>query len=152
MLEALALAGRIDEALDIVAGYWGGMIDLGATTFWEDLTYEDLAKASRIDEFTPDGSYDIHADGGAHCYVGLRHSFCHGWASGPTSFLANNVLGIRPVEPGCAVVEIKPQLGRLTRIEGTFPTPHGVLKVRHTKNADGSIDTVIDAPKGVKIK
>lgn len=35
-------------------------------------------------------------DGGAWCYVGLRHSFCHGWASGPTAWLSRHVLGIEP--------------------------------------------------------
>ena len=75
MLEALASAGKYDDALQIISNYWGGMLDLGATSFWEDLNYSDLAKAGRIDELVPEGVYDIHKDSGAYCYEGLRHSF-----------------------------------------------------------------------------
>ena len=47
------------------------MLDLGATTFWEDLNYSDLKKAGRIDEIVPSGKYDIHSMGGGFCYKGL---------------------------------------------------------------------------------
>lgn len=33
MLEAMAKAGKYTEAMDIISAYWGGMLDLGATTF-----------------------------------------------------------------------------------------------------------------------
>ncbi|MBK5719606.1 alpha-L-rhamnosidase [Dysgonomonas sp. Marseille-P4677] len=151
MLESLAKAGKYDKAMEIISDYWGGMLDLGATTFWEDLTFSDLEKASRIDEFVPVGKYDIHADGGAYCYKGLRHSFCHGWASGPTPWLSRYVLGIYPLEPGFKKVEIKPHLGNLKWVEGTFPTPHGMIKVKHEKLADGTIKTDVDAPEGMQI-
>ena len=97
----------------------------------------------------PEGKFDIHADGGAWCYVGLRHSFCHGWASGPTAWLSEHVLGIVPVEPGFKTVRIDPHLGDLEWAEGTFPTPYGLIKVRHQKNADGSVSSDIKLPKGV---
>ncbi|WP_080905464.1 alpha-L-rhamnosidase C-terminal domain-containing protein [Parabacteroides sp. Marseille-P3160] len=151
MLESLAQAGNYEDAMQIISDYWGGMLDLGATTFWEDLTYSDLKKAARIDEIVPPGKYDIHADGGAYCYVGLRHSFCHGWASGPTSWLSRYVLGIRPLEPGFKKVEIRPHLGKLEWAEGTFPTPYGVIKVRHERQADQTIKTEIDAPDGIVV-
>lgn len=151
MLESLAKAGKYEEAMQIISDYWGGMLDLGATTFWEDLTYSDLQKSSRIDEFTPEGKYDIHADGGAYCYVGLRHSLCHGWASGPTAWLSQYVLGIYPLEPGFKKVGIRPHLGNLKWVEGTFPTPYGIIKVKHQKLEDGTIKTEIDAPDGVQV-
>lgn len=149
MLQCLAKASRYEEALDLISDYWGGMLDLGATTFWEDLKYSDLQKASRIDEIVPTGSYDIHADGGAYCYKGLRHSLCHGWASGPTSWLSQHVLGITPLEPGCKVVKIEPHLGHLKWVKGTFPTPYGVIEVEHRKLGDGSISSDIKVPAGV---
>ena len=34
--------------------------------------------------------------------------------------------------------------------EGTFPTPYGLIKVRHQKNADGSVSSDIKLPKGVR--
>ena len=61
MLEALAEGGLYDEALQIISNYWGAMLDLGATTFWEDLNYAHAAGAARIDEPVPAGKFDIHA-------------------------------------------------------------------------------------------
>ena len=51
MLEALAEGGLYDEALQIISNYWGAMLDLGATTFWEDLNYAHAAGAARISHF-----------------------------------------------------------------------------------------------------
>ena len=150
LLEALAKGGHYAEAMRLISDYWGRMLDLGATTFWEDFNYNDAKNAGRIDEVVPEGKFDIHADGGAWCYVGLRHSFCHGWASGPTAWLSGHVLGIEPVEPGFKKVRIDPHLGDLAWAEGTFPTPYGLIEVRHTKNPDGSVSSVVKLPKGVK--
>jgi alpha-L-rhamnosidase len=47
-----------------------------------------LKYVGQIDEIVPAGKKDIHDDYGAYCYVGFRHSLCHGWASGPTAFLS----------------------------------------------------------------
>ncbi len=148
MLEALAKAGLYDEAQKILADYWGAMLDLGATTFWEDLTYSEAKKAACIDQPVPEGAFDIHADSGAYCYVGHRHSFCHGWASGPTAWLTRYVLGVRPTAPGFSKVIIEPHLGDLEWVEGTVPTPHGPIHVRHTRRADGSVDTAFSLPDG----
>ena len=150
LLEALALSGHYAEAMQLMSEYWGRMLDLGATTFWEDFNYRDAKNAARIDEVVPEGRFDIHADGGAWCYVGLRHSFCHGWASGPTAWLSAHVLGIEPVDPGCKTVRITPHLGQLEWAEGTFPTPYGVIEVSHSLRSDGSIRSKVKLPKGIK--
>lgn len=150
MLEALAKAGRHKEAMDIMKKYWGAMIDLGATTFWEDLKYSDVAKASRIDEIVPEGKYDIHADGGAYCYLGLRLSLCHGWASGPTPWLTRHVLGAYSSEPGSRTVVIAPNPGDLTWAKGTYPTPYGPVNIEWTRDGK-KFDCKYTAPEGVKI-
>ena len=62
MLEALARAGRYEEAMDIISQFWGGMLDMGATTFWEDFDLDWTRNAGRIDEFVPEGKKDIHGD------------------------------------------------------------------------------------------
>ena len=151
MLRALAEGGRFEEAMQIMSDYWGAMLDLGATTFWEDLNYAEALKAARIDQQVPDGAYDYHASSGDYCYKGHRHSFCHGWASGPTSWLSQYVLGITPLEPGCRKVAIKPHLGKLEWAEGSFPTPYGVIRVKHTRDAGGKVSTQYDAPTGVEV-
>ena len=151
MLRAMAAAGDYRGAIDMIRQYWGAMIDLGATTFWEDFNMEWLPDASRIDELVPAGKKDIHGDYGAYCYKGFRHSLCHGWASGPTSWLSEYVLGVQVVEPGCRTVRITPHLGDLEWVEGTFPTPYGVITIRHEKGADGQVKSRINAPAEVKI-
>lgn len=149
MLESLALAGQYQLGLDIIRQYWGGMLDLGATTFWEDFNLEWVKEAARLDELTPAGKKDIHGDFGAYCYPGYRHSLCHGWSSGPAAWLSDHVLGIKVVKPGAKRVLIEPHLGDLDWAEGTYPTPEGVLWVRHERQADGRVKTRVKAPKGV---
>lgn len=151
MLEAMAKGGDYKGALDIIRSYWGAMLDLGATTFWEDFNLDWLPNAAGIDNLVPEGMEDIHGDFGAYCYVGFRHSLCHGWASGPTAWLSHHVLGVEIIEPGCSKVRITPHLGDLEWAEGTFPTPHGSIHVRHEKQADGSIHTDVTVPEGVEL-
>ena len=151
MLEALAKNGSYADALDLISEYWGRMLDLGATTFWEDFNYMDSKNAARIDEFVPEGKFDIHADGGAYCYVGLRHSFCHGWASGPTAWLSQHILGVEPASPGFKTVRIRPHLGNLKWVEGDFPTPYGIIHVTHSRRPDGQISSTVELPEGVEL-
>jgi hypothetical protein len=151
VLQALAKAGATDTALDFISRYWGAMLDLGATTFWEDFDFAWTENAARIDELVPAGKKDVHGGYGAYCYIGFRHSLCHGWASGPTAWLSENVLGVTPLEPGCRRVRIAPQLGRLQWAEGAYPTPLGPIKVRHERQADASVKSKIDAPAGITV-
>lgn len=151
VLQALAKAGATNTALDFISTYWGAMLDLGATTFWEDFDLDWTKDAARIDELVPPGKKDVHGGYGAYCYIGFRHSLCHGWASGPTAWLSENVLGITPLEPGFKRVRIVPQLGRLRWAEGAYPTPLGPIHVRHERQADGTVKSKIDAPAGIVV-
>ena len=151
MLCAMAKAGDYTGALDRIREYWGGMLDLGATTFWEDFDIEWMHNAARIDELVPEGKVDVHGSYGNYCYKYFRHSLCHGWASGPTAWLSEHVLGIQVVEPGCKVIRINPNLGDLQWVEGTFPTPYGIITVRHEKQSDGSVKSTVDAPDEIKL-
>ncbi len=149
VLSALARSNDTDTALDFISQYWGGMLDFGATTFWEDFDLDWTKKAGRIDELVAVGKKDLHGDFGAYCYLGFRHSFCHGWAGGPTAWLSRYVLGVAPVAPGFAQVRIAPHLGRLAWAEGTYPTPKGPIYVRHDKQPDGSVKSIVKLPDGV---
>lgn len=151
MLQAMAKGGNYQQAMDVIRTFWGAMLKLGATTFWEDFNMDWVPNAGRIDELVPEGMVDIHGDYGAYCYVGFRHSLAHGWASGPTPWLTEHVLGISVLAPGCKVIKVQPHLGDLKFAEGSFPTPYGVVKVKHTKLANGKIESVITGPKEVKI-
>lgn len=151
MLEAMSAAGENQRALDTVRDYWGAMLDMGATSFWEDFSVAWTNNATRLDEMPVVGKKDIHGDFGEFCYPGYRHSFCHGWSSGPAAWCINHVLGLEALDVGGRTVRVKPFLGDLAWAEGALPTAQGVVRVRHERRPDGTIDTKIDAPKGVKI-
>lgn len=82
-----AIASRNEAlAIELMKEYYGAMLDRGATTFWEDFHMEWLEGSGRLDEMD-DTKKDIHGDFGAHCYVGFRHSLCHGWSAGVAKFI-----------------------------------------------------------------
>lgn len=151
MLQAKAMAGDYEGAMNDIRTYWGAMLDMGATTFWEDFNMDWLPNAARIDELVPAGKKDIHGDYGAYCYKGFRHSLCHGWASGPAPWLTEHVLGVQVAAPGCKIIKIKPHLGSLSFAEGTYPTPYGIVRIKHVKQANGKVKTEVKGPAQVKI-
>jgi len=151
MLIAKAKAGNYQGALDDIREYWGAMLDLGATTFWEDFNIEWKKNAARIDEIVPADKIDVHGSYGDYSYKNFRHSLSHGWASGPTAWLSQYVLGINVLEPGCKKIEIDPHLGDLEWVKGTFPTPYGVLSIEHKKQKDGSILTTFQKPDEIEV-
>ena len=143
----MLLAQPTRPALELIRRYWGAMMDRGATTFWEDFNLDWLENSGRIDEFTPKGKRDLHADFGAYCYKGLRHSLCHGWSCGPMPFLSERVLGIRFLEPGGRKILVKPDPAGLEYVSGTYPTPFGSVSV--TCEGHGRIR--IEAPSAIEV-
>ncbi len=133
-------------ALEALKTYYGGMLDMGATTFWEDFDLDWTKNACPIDRFPEAGESDIHGDNGAYCYVGFRHSLCHGWSSGPVPFLTEHVLGIN-VSDGCKKIVFAPHLGDLEYASGSIATPHGKVSVSYVKK-DGKLHAKISVPNG----
>jgi alpha-L-rhamnosidase len=150
VLQARALANDIDGALETMRRYWGGMLSVGATTFWEHFELDWLEGAGRIDELPQPGRRDIHRDCGAYCFKGWRHSLCHGWAAGPTAWLSEHVLGVRALKPGMRQIALAPRLGSLSWARGTIPTVRGPIQVEHERRADHSIVSRIQLPKGIR--
>ena len=112
---ALFEARHPEVALALVRRYWGGMLERGASTFWES--------------FDPDEDRRTELD-----LYGRRYgvSRCHGWSGSIAGTLATHVLGASIREPGGRRVTLRPQLGNLAWVEGTIPTPVGLLRVRWT--------------------
>lgn len=137
-------------AVDAAKTFWGAMLDLGATTFWESFDLEKSKNAVPIDQIVPEGRIDAHADFGDHCYKGLRHSLCHGWASGPAPFAGRYILGVNPIEPGFKKVSVKPDIANFKYIHGTFPTPHGDIEVTAERKG-GKVISDIKVPDGVEL-
>lgn len=91
MLKAVASFNK-NAAIEMMKEYYGGMLDKGATTFWEDFDIEWTKNSCRIDELPKNGEKDIHGDFGAYCYTGFRHSLCHGWSAGIIAFMEEEKL------------------------------------------------------------
>jgi hypothetical protein len=82
VLEAMEITGHRSEALDLIRQVWGGMLNAGATTFWEIdppgcASTIDFAQCL-IDDFDRLSNQDTRR---------LVMSMAHGWASGPAVFL-----------------------------------------------------------------
>lgn len=111
-LESLCAMGEQSYVLKQMKDYWGGMLKLGATTFWE--------------EYNP-------ADTGAQHYAMYGRlygkSLCHAWGASPIYLLGKYYLGVKPLSPGYQQYIIEPNLGGLQWMQGSVPTPHGDIKV-----------------------
>lgn len=149
----LKSAAKVDmaKALNALEVYYGTMLRMGATTFWEDFDINWANNSYGITQLPQKGKNDIHGDYGDFCYKGLRHSLCHGWSSAPVAFLAEDVLGIRVLAPGCKKIKISPDLGDLSFAEGTYPTPYGLVKVSVKKDITGKNIINYTAPKEIEI-
>ncbi|HET9087498.1 MAG TPA: alpha-L-rhamnosidase C-terminal domain-containing protein, partial [Acidobacteriaceae bacterium] len=133
VISAMAQMGHRQAALNWIRQYWGGMVDEGATSFWEGY----------------DPSWykgDFHASLQADNMSGYRVSLAHGWSSGVTPWLMEQVLGIHPTGPGFSTVDIRPDLIDLEWAKGGEPTPRGMLNVSVRKQ--GGVETTVDLPPG----
>jgi alpha-L-rhamnosidase len=133
VIAAMAKMGHRAEALDWIRQYWGGMIDQGATSFWEG--------------YDPSWyKQDFHASLQADATTGYQASLAHGWSSGVTPWIMEQILGIQPRGAGFSEVDIRPDLLGLEWAQGGEPTPRGMLKVGIRK--DNGFKTTIDLPAG----
>ncbi|CAN5236374.1 alpha-L-rhamnosidase C-terminal domain-containing protein [soil metagenome] len=111
-LEALCALGEQSYVTKEIKDYWGGMLNLGATSFWE--------------EYNP-------AKKGAEHYAMYGRDFgkslCHAWGASPIYLLGKYYLGVKPTTPAYATYLIEPQLGGLQWIDGKVPTPEGDVSV-----------------------
>ena len=85
ILKAMAAYDK-EHAIKVMKEYFGGMLALGSTTFWEEFD-SSWASLGRIDRMMKKDQLCAHGDTGSHCYVGFRMSLCHGWASGVIAFI-----------------------------------------------------------------
>jgi hypothetical protein len=111
-LEALCAMGEQKYVLKEIKNYWGGMLNAGATTFWE--------------------KFDPAESGTQHLAMYDRpfgRSLCHAWGASPIYLLGKYYLGVKPTSPGYQTYSIEPVLGGLQWIDGIVPTPDGDISV-----------------------
>ena len=137
------------SALKLVKRYWGGMLDMGATTFWEDFDLSWLKdNPTRIDEMPVPGRPNIHADFGRFCYKGLRHSLCHGWSTGPLPWCLHSILGVTVLEPGCRRIRFAPDLCGFEYAQGAIAAPQGRIVVK----LQAGCTPEISVPNGIEVE
>jgi hypothetical protein len=136
VLQALSDAGQTSAGEQLLTRYWGGMLAEGATTFWES-----------YDPYWPKEDFHSHLD--ADRTIGFNTSLCHGWSSGPTSWLTERVLGVSPTGGGFRTVSIAPDLGNLQWVQGTVPTPRGPIRAGASRLSSGMSVRIV-LPPGTK--
>ncbi len=112
IIQAMAKMGKFDDAISAIRDEWGGQIKYGGTTFFE--VY--LPSWNKVL-----GKNDAPING-QNGYTSL----CHPWSAGVTKWLTEEILGIKPTNPGFSTYDIFPHFGRsLTNVSGKVLTPHG---------------------------
>ncbi len=124
-LESLCTIGEQAYVLKEMKDYWGGMLDLGATSFWEE--YNPAKKGA-----------DHYAMYGRP----FGKSLCHAWGASPIYLLGKYYLGVKPTSPAYQTYLIEPKLGGLQWMEGDVPTHSGKIHVYcNTKEIKVKSDT-----------
>ncbi len=130
-LDAMGKVGRLDYIEDMLLSYWKGMLDLGATSLWEefDPATTGLAHYAMYEE--PYGK-----------------SLCHAWSSGPIYLLGRYYLGVYPTRAGFETFEVAPKLGGFEYVEGTVPILDGEVQVSLSKKG---LKVIASRPGGILI-
>jgi hypothetical protein len=116
VLKALGKSGYTTEALALIREQYGGLLQAGATTWWET--------------FTSDQRHDA--------------SLSHAWGGSPTWFLTSYVLGAEQTGP--ATWRVAPHPADLRYARGTLPLPQGALTVSWKVPTEGEFDLHLEAP------
>lgn len=103
-MDALCRMGCLDEVLIRIKQYWGGMLERGAVTFWE--------------EYDPDipeeEQYDMYGDK-------FGKSLCHAWSASPVYLLARYFVGLKIIDPISGKYELHPHLEYFDSLNCTLP-------------------------------
>lgn len=111
-LDMLCRIGRLDQVFQTLKEYWGGMLERGAVTFWE--------------EFDPgisqEEQYDMYGDR-------FGKSLCHAWAASPIYFLAKYFVGLKlPDTPGNPF-SLEPRMEFFSEMHVTLPVFSGIVEI-----------------------
>ena len=110
---ACAEIGNMDYVINYMNYYWGGMIDEGATTFWE--------------------KYDPSQKGAdKYAMYGRKYgkSLCHSWGAGPLYLISKYIVGLRPFNDGFDEYLLKPYFANI-KYDSKFPVKDSEIKVSY---------------------
>jgi hypothetical protein len=101
--------------------YWGGMLDRGATTWWE--------------LFDPQGGDEMGTPG----------STCHGYGTSPNGFIIREIAGIRPAIAGYSAIFFNPLVSAVSSVKTRIPTRYGHIALEWRVDDDGKLEASINA-------
>jgi len=128
-LEVLCCAGHLSKVLEKMKSYWGGMIERGAVTFWEEFDPE-----APVEE-----QYDMYGER-------FGKSLCHAWGASPIYLLGRYFMGIRPLCAGGVHFVVEPHLEYFDNVDCWFPVSDGIVRIRWNGR---KLEVKTDIPGGV---
>ncbi len=126
-LSALGQLGETEYVLNEIIEYWGGMLDEGATTFWEK--YDSTQKGPE-----------------KYAMYGRKYgkSLCHAWGASPLYLIGKYVLGLTHEGDEGRYV-LKPCLEALGDVEATLPLANGSVSISYK---DGRLKVLSEEASG----
>lgn len=119
-LDAMCRIGEYGYVSEMISSYWGGMIDLGATTIWEEY---DPKIESRTEHLKMYGAK-------------YGKSLCHAWGASPIYLFGRYALGVYPTEIGYEKFTVEPHDMGVGKFHGRVPI-----------GDDGFVDVSFDGEK-----
>ena len=111
-LDALCRLGCLKEVLTEIKSYWGGMLKLGAVTFWEE--YDPKLPLEK--------QYAMYGDP-------FGKSLCHAWAASPIYLLARYFVGLRPDQDSASGFAATPAPGFFDSLDCTLQLGETTVQV-----------------------
>ena len=115
-MDALCRMGCYREVLAQIREYWGGMLERGAVTFWEE--YDPGAPEEE--------QYDMYGDR-------FGKSLCHAWAASPIYLLAKYFVGLQITDPVSGEYRLEPHLEEFGQLDCILPVGDRQLHIQWDK-------------------
>lgn len=121
-------AGNISLLDASIRDYYGGMLKLGATTFYEEFDTEKTG----VERFAMYGRP-------------YEKSLCHAWSAGPVYLLGAYRLGVKNTGVAYSSFDVRPNLDGPETFSGSVPVPGGAVSVEVDR---GHTRVLSDIPGG----
>lgn len=128
-LEAYAKMGKYAQVMQAMKTYWGGMLNRGAQTFWEEYRADD----------SEEEQYGMYGDK-------YGKSLCHAWGANPLYLIGRYCMGIECTAPGYESFIVEPKLALFDNFEAKYPLNEGNLSMKYQNN---KLEVLADVPGGV---
>lgn len=128
-LDVMGKLGEYEYICAQIKDYWGGMVDKGATTFWETYDPED----------TKSGQYEMYGDP-------YGKSLCHAWGASPIYLLGRYFMGVESLTPGYERFRVKPQFLDMEWVKAEIPIANGMVWIESKK---GKLDVTASRAGGI---